>query len=67
MSEAVHRTVQYQPEMGPIAPNSSETAQYTRELIDSLRKMAKSQKEEMLAILLEAASMEARRIAGRDR
>jgi hypothetical protein len=29
--------------------------------------MAKTQKEEMLAILLEAASMEARRIAGRDR
>lgn len=53
--------------MGSVAPNSSETAHYTRELIDSLRKMAKSQKEDMLAILLEAASMEARRIAGRDR
>jgi hypothetical protein len=52
--------------VGPVGPNSSETAQYTHELIDSLRKIAKSQKEEMLAILLEAASMEARRIAGRD-
>jgi hypothetical protein len=67
MSEAVHRTVQHQSEVGSVGPNSSETAQYTHELIDSLRKIAKSQKEEMLAILLEAASMEARRIAGRDR
>jgi hypothetical protein len=63
MSEAAR----HEPEIGPITPNSSQTAQYTRELIDSLRKMAKSQKEEMLAILLEAAAMEARRIAGRDR
>jgi uncharacterized iron-regulated protein len=60
-------TIQHRPEMGSVAPNSSQTAQYTRELIDSLRKMAKSQKEEMLAILLEAASMEARRIAKRER
>lgn len=52
--------------MGPITLTSSETAQYTQELIDSLRIIAKSQKEEMLAILLEAASMEARRIAGQD-
>jgi hypothetical protein len=60
-------TIQHGLEMGSVAPNSSQTAQYTRELIDSLRKMAKSQKEEMLAILLEAASMEARRIAKRER
>jgi hypothetical protein len=67
MSEAIHQAIQYLPEVGPVTLNSSETAQYTRELIDSLREIAKSQKEEMLAILLEAPSMEARRIAGRDR
>ena len=67
MSETVRQTVQHDPKVGSVALNSSETAQYTRELIDSLRKMAKTQKEEMLAILLEAASMEARRIARRDR
>ena len=53
-------------QMGASAPSSSQSAQYTRDLIDSLRKMAKGQKQEMLAILLEAASMEAKRIAGRN-
>ncbi|HSC60468.1 MAG TPA: hypothetical protein VLC29_04495 [Rhizomicrobium sp.] len=67
MAEAARQAAPQVLEMGQTAPNSSQTAQYTRELIDSLRKMAKSQKEEMLAILLEAASMEARRIAGRER
>lgn len=67
MAEVAHRTVPEATEVGSIAPSSSQTAQYTRELIDSLRKMAKGQREEMLAILLEAASMEAGRIARRER
>ena len=67
MAEAARQAAPQGLEVGQITPSSSQTAQYTRELIDSLRKMAKSQKEEMLAILLEAAAMEARRIAGRDR
>jgi hypothetical protein len=67
MAEAAQRAALQAPEVGQTAPSSSQTAHYTRELIDSLRKMAKGQKEEMLAILLEAASMEARRIAGRER
>jgi hypothetical protein len=67
MAEAARQAAPQVLEVGQITPSSSQTAQYTRELIDSLRKMAKGQKEEMLAILLEAASMEARRIAGRER
>ncbi|HEY8947254.1 MAG TPA: hypothetical protein VIM56_00060 [Rhizomicrobium sp.] len=67
MAETIHKTASQAAEMGPIAPNSSQTAQYIRELIESLRKMATGQKEEMLAILLQAASMEANRIARRDR
>jgi hypothetical protein len=67
MAEAARQAAPQAVDMGQTAPSSSQTAQYTRELIDSLRKMAKGQKEEMLAILLEAASMEARRIASRER
>ncbi|MGN6516703.1 MAG: hypothetical protein ACTHLR_12795 [Rhizomicrobium sp.] len=67
MAEAAHQAIPQITDVGPITPSSSQTAQYTREPIDSLRKMAKSQREEMLAILLEAASMEAGRIARRER
>ena len=67
MADAARRTALQAAEMGPVAPNSSQTARYTQELIDSLRKIAKGQKEELLALLLEAASIEAGRIAGRRR
>jgi hypothetical protein len=67
MAEAARQAAPQALEVGQPTPSSSQAAQYTRELIDSLRKIAKGQKEEMLAILLEAASMEAKRIAGRER
>ena len=67
MADAARRTALQAAEMGPVAPSSSQTARYTQELIDSLRKIAKGQKEELLALLLEAASIEAGRIAGRRR
>lgn len=66
MPEAARHSMPHPAKMGSGGPSSSETAEYTRELIDSLKKIAKGQKEEMLTILLEAASMEASRIAGRE-
>ncbi|HWA29985.1 MAG TPA: hypothetical protein VG867_02750 [Rhizomicrobium sp.] len=64
MAEPARRSHSQSAEMGLAAPNSRQTAQYTQELLDSLRRMAMSQNEEMLALLLKAASLEARRIAG---
>jgi hypothetical protein len=45
---------------------SRQTAQYTRDLIDSLRKIAERQHQDMLARLLEAAAIEAARLAEQD-
>jgi hypothetical protein len=46
------------PEMGP-----TETAQYTKETLESLRKIALQQKQVLLAHLLELAVVEAKTLA----
>ncbi|HEY0283435.1 MAG TPA: hypothetical protein VGC27_12525 [Rhizomicrobium sp.] len=46
------------PEMGP-----AETAQYTKETLESLRKIALKQKQVLLAHLLELAAVEAKALA----
>jgi hypothetical protein len=46
------------PEMGP-----AETAQYTKEILESLRKIALQQKQVLLAHLLELAVVEAKTLA----
>jgi hypothetical protein len=43
-----------------------ETARYTRDLIESLRKIALQQGQSLLAHLLGLAAMEAKALAGRD-
>jgi hypothetical protein len=43
--------------------SSRQTAQYTRELLDSLGKIAAKHEQALLARLLEAAAIEAARIA----
>ena len=44
--------------MSPLKPH--ETARYTREMLDSLRKIALQQDQRLLAHLLELAAVEAR-------
>ena len=46
------------PEMGP-----AETAQYTKDTLESLRKIALQQKQVLLAHLLELAAVEAKALA----
>ncbi|HEY5337558.1 MAG TPA: hypothetical protein VIJ85_05095 [Rhizomicrobium sp.] len=53
-------------QMGRSALSSSQTAEYTGELLDSLKEMAAVQRHEMLARLLEAASIEAHRIVKKE-
>lgn len=54
------------PPQAPSAPISpADTARYTAELLDSLRKMAIKQQQVLLAHFLELAAVEARAQAGR--
>lgn len=53
-----NRTLPPDPPPGPITP--ADTARYTAELLDSLRKMALKQEQVMLAHFLELAAVEAR-------
>jgi hypothetical protein len=46
-----------QPEMGP---GAAETARYTKEMLESLRKIALQQEQLLLAHLLDLAALEAR-------
>jgi hypothetical protein len=51
------------PSMTPPAASPAETARYTRELLESLRKIAMRQNQELLAHLLELARFEAQSLA----
>jgi hypothetical protein len=53
-----HRSLPPDPSPSPITP--ADTARYTAELLDSLRKMALKQEQVMLAHFLELAAVEAR-------
>ena len=50
-------------DVGAQGLTSSQTAQYTHDLLDSLMKIAARQQQDMLAKLLEVAAIEASRIA----
>jgi hypothetical protein len=64
MGRAVHKLEAA--EMGTDALTSSQTAGYTQDMLDSLKKIAANQQQDMLVRLLEAASIEAGRIAKRE-
>jgi hypothetical protein len=66
MADAARKLENHAPERGSQSLTSSQTAQYTREMLDSLREIAARQREDMLVRLLEAAAIEARRIATRE-
>ncbi len=57
------RTTPPDPPPGPISP--ADTARYTADLLDSLRKMAMKQEQVLLAHFLELALVEARAQANR--
>ncbi|HWA90761.1 MAG TPA: hypothetical protein VG889_12035 [Rhizomicrobium sp.] len=59
----IKRTTPPDPPPGPITP--ADTARYTADLLDSLRKMAIKQEQVLLAHFLELAAVEARAQAGR--
>jgi hypothetical protein len=50
-------------EIGGAGLSSSQTAEYTHDMLDSLRKIAKRHRQDLLARLLEAAAIEAKRLA----
>jgi hypothetical protein len=66
MGTAAQKIAFQSPQMGTDGLTSSQTAQYTHDLLDSLGKIAACQKQPMLARLLEAAAIEAGRLAGQD-
>ena len=45
------------------APSSAESAEYAHDLIESLRRIAVDQRQDMLAHLLKLAALEAERLA----
>ena len=49
--------------IGNLSPG--ETARYTRDLLESLWRLAKHHREPQLALLIKAAAIEARRVAER--
>ena len=65
MGKATTARANQSAEMGPKQLSSSQTAEYTQDMLDSLRKIAERQRHDMLARLLEAAAIEAGRLAGR--
>lgn len=66
MGSAAHQLKNQDAQMGIEGLTSSQTAEYTQDMLDSLKKIAVRQQQAMLATLLEAASIEAGRIAGRE-
>ena len=66
MGNAAHRIENQMAEIGRAGLTSSQTARYTRDLLDSLGKIATQQRQDMLARLLEVAAIEARRIVETD-
>jgi hypothetical protein len=66
MESAVQKVQDQDAQMGSEGLTSSQTAEYTQDMLDSLKKIAVRQHQAMLAKLLEAASIEAGRIAGRE-
>jgi hypothetical protein len=64
MGSAVHEAQDQAAQMGTDALTSSQTAEYTRDMLDSLKKIAVQQHQAMLARLLDLALLEAGRIAG---
>ena len=58
MTPPLQSSSQLLPEMGP-----AETAQYTKETLESLRKIALQQRQVLLAHLLELAVVEAKALA----
>ncbi len=66
MGNLVQKTQRHAAQMGTEGLTSSQTAQYTQDMLDSLKKIAAQQQQAMLVRLLEAASIEAGRIAGRE-
>ena len=66
MGSAVHKVQDQAGQMGMEGLTSSQTAEYTRDMLDSLKQMASQQHQDMLVRLLEAASIEAGRIVGRE-
>ena len=66
MGSAVHKAQTQGSQMGGDGLSSSQTAEYTQDMLDSLKKIAANQHQDMLVRLLEAASIEAGRIAGRE-
>jgi hypothetical protein len=65
MGSAAHKAEGQGSQMGMEGLTSSQTAEYTQDMLDSLKKIAVQQRQAMLVRLLEAASIEAGRIAGR--
>ena len=66
MGSAVQKASRQDAQMGTESLTSSQTAGYTQDMLDSLKKIAANQRHDMLVRLLEAASIEAGRIAGRE-
>jgi len=65
MGTAAQKIDLHAPQMGADGLTSSQTAQYTHDLLDSLGKIAARQHQDMLVRLLEAAAIEAGRLAAR--
>ena len=66
MGHAVHTAENQDAQMGTQTLTSSQTASYTQDMLDSLKKIAAHQRHDQLVRLLEAAAIEAGRIAARD-
>ncbi len=62
MGEPKTRAIAHQ-NVGHMLLTSRQTAEYTRQMLDSLKGIAKRQNQQMLAKLLEIASLEAGRLA----